>query len=95
LRERDRRHTEKRFPRDKDWRWRRKAERRNGGEREREQSEWGLIRINLGPNAKMTTGAAALLACSRSRKKKMALSRGGKSIVAYLSLNETLREGGS
>lgn len=66
-------------------------------EREREQSEWGLIRINLGPNAKMTTGAA-LLACSRSRKKrkkKMALSRGGQSIVAYLSLNETLREGGS
>lgn len=28
-------------------------------------------------------------------KKKMALSRGGQSIVAYLSLNETLREGGS
>jgi hypothetical protein len=38
LRERDRRHTEKRFPRDKDWRWRRKAERRNGGERESNQS---------------------------------------------------------
>lgn len=71
LRERDRRHTEKRFPRDKDWRWRRKAERRNGGEKERERAiRVGSYTNKSGAECKDDNGCSSSLGLLTEPEKK-------------------------
>jgi hypothetical protein len=66
-------------------------------ERERERAiRVGSYTNKSGAECKDDNGCSSSLGLlTEPEKKKMALSRGGQSIVAYLSLNETLREGGS